>query len=265
MFARRTATNAAWVTLTGVLVLAAAVAAQAQTTSKQASGKPTVTTSVVTGEIVRVEGNDLVVKLSSGEIKTFRVASTRTFLIDGSEVTVRDLKPGTTLTATVKTTTTPVTVRTKSAVQGRVWFVAPPATVILTQPDGQNKQYTLRPEDKVQFTVNGRPASVFDLKAGMEVKAEKIVEEPDVEITTDTKVVGQAPQSAAPATPAAGQPSAEAPAGTPPAATPEGVPPAGTQPAAPEAQGASNPLLWVGLVVVLIVIAVFVFRRFSKK
>jgi hypothetical protein len=80
-----------------------------------------------------------------------------------------------------------------------VWFVAAP-TVILTLPDGQNKQYVVKQEDNIRFTIEGRPATVFDLRKGMTVSAEKIVEAPDVEISADTSVVGHAPalQAAAP-------------------------------------------------------------------
>jgi hypothetical protein len=249
MIATRRAANAAWISLAVLLVLVAAVAVQAQTAEK-----PTVTTNVLSGEVVKVEGSSLVVKLTTGETKTFKVPADRKFEIDGKEVGVGDLQPGTTLTATVKTTTTPVSVRTRKSVSGKVWYAAPP-TVILTLPSGENKQYTVRDEDKVEFTLDGKLATVFDLRPGMNVTAVKIVEVPDVEITTDTKVVGQAPKPAAPApteTPAA--PAAAAP-----------TPSSETQPVAPEAASSTSTLVWVGLVVVLIVIAIFLFRKFSGK
>ena len=105
----------AWAQRSALLVtLAATATAQA----------PTVSTSQLKGEVVQVEGNDLLVKLSTGELKTFRVPETRRFLIDGRELSVRELQPGTTLTATVRTTTTPVTTRTKRVQSARVWYVA---------------------------------------------------------------------------------------------------------------------------------------------
>lgn len=239
-----------WAVLIAVLVSGALVAVQAQTT-KAVTGQATVTSKEVSGEVVQVEGNDLVVKLSSGEIRTFRVPQSRKFEIDGTEVGVGDLKPGTTLTATVTTKSTPIAVRTKTSVSGRVWFVMAPSTVILTLPDGQNKQYFIRDEDKIEFTVEGAPATVFDLRKGMIVSASKIVEEPDVEITTDTKVVGQAPKpTEAPA------PAAQAPA-TPPAAP--------AQAAEPAAQGGSRTWLWVVLILVLAVIVYFAFRKSGEK
>ena len=42
-----------------------------QTTTERMKGSATVSTSQVKGEVVQVEGNDLLVKLSTGEMKTF--------------------------------------------------------------------------------------------------------------------------------------------------------------------------------------------------
>jgi hypothetical protein len=226
------------------------------------------------GEVVQVEGRDLLVKLSTGEMRTFRVPETRRFLIDGKELTVRDLQPGTTLTATVKTTTTPITVRTKSVLSGRVWYASPP-NVILTLPDGQNKQYVVK-DKNFRFMIEGRPGTVFDLRKGMNVSAEKIVEEPDVEITTDTAVVGQAPALRAAAPPRAAEPPPPAPAtpkpapeppkpepAAPPPAAPEPTPPPAAAPVAPESEDTgTSPLLWLGLIALLIVVVVIVVRKF---
>ena len=95
--------------LTVVVLLAVTVAAQMpQTTTDQAKGAGTVTTEKMSGEVVYVEGNNLVVKMANGEVRTFsNVPDSRKALIDGKEVGVRDLKPGTKLTATISKTTTP--------------------------------------------------------------------------------------------------------------------------------------------------------------
>jgi hypothetical protein len=284
------------------LLFAATVSALAQQpTAERVKGSATVSTSQLKGEVVQVEGRDLLVRLSTGEMRTFRVPETRRFLIDGKELTVRDLQPGTTLTATVKTTTTPITVRTKSVLSGRVWFASPP-NVILTLPDGQNKQYVVK-DKTVKFMIEGRPGTVFDLRKGMNVSAEKIVEEPDVEITTDTAVVGQAPAlraaapkpapeppppapapkpapeppkpapAPAPAPKPAPEPPKPAPAAAPepapaapPPAAPEPTPPPAPapEPVAPEETGTS-PLVWLGLIALLIVVAVIVVRKFRGK
>jgi LPXTG-motif cell wall-anchored protein len=238
---------------TFIALMLMAVAAAAQTPAST-----TVTTAELKGTVVQVEGTNLVVKLSTGETTTFSVPETRKFVIDGKEVSVHEVRPGTTLTATLKTTTTPVAVRTNSVQGGRVWYVVPP-TVILTLPTGENKRYEVKDADNVRFMVNGSPATVFDLRAGMTVSVEKIVAEPDVEVVATTTIVGQAPLAGAPAGQA--QPAAAQPAAGEPAAAPG----AETQPATPPAESTMSPLMWVGLIVVLIIIGLIVFLMRRKK
>lgn len=173
-----------------VCLATVAVAQMPQTTTEKEKGVGAVTTQELKGEVVYVEGNSLLVKMANGEARTFTVPESRRFIVDGKELTVHELKPGTKLTATVTTTTTPITVRTTTVGSGKVWYVMG-KNVILTMPDGQNKQYTVK--DDTRFTVNGNPALVSDLRQGMIVSAEKVVEEPATEIATDTRVVGQAP------------------------------------------------------------------------
>lgn len=176
-----------------VLSLTAAVAsAQPTTVSKSATqGASTARTQTLTGTVVQVEGNTLAVKMSSGEVRMFTPPADRRFIIDGKPVGLSDLKPGTKLTATITTTTTPVTVRTTATLTGTVW-VAMGNTVILKLPNGETKQYT--PPAGYKFIVNGQPATVFDLKPNMNVSAEKITEDPTTEIAVDSKVTGTAPR-----------------------------------------------------------------------
>ena len=254
-----------------VIVLFAAVAA-AQTT-QQTAGTATVTTETISGEVVKVEGNTLVVKMSTGELRTFsNIPDSRRATVDGKEVGVRDLKPGTRLTATITRTATPVTIRTTTVKTATVWYVAAP-TVILTHPDGTNKQYNVK--EDVKFTVNGQPATVFDLRPGMTVSAEKIVEEEKLEITTASRVVGQSP-AAAPAAAAGGAPpttgskppaaSSTAPAsGSKPAASPAAAPataPAGAAPAKLPKTGSPVPLM--GLLGLLLVGGSLAIRKLRR-
>jgi hypothetical protein len=108
---------------------------------------------------------------------------------------VHDLKPGTKLTATVTTTTTPITERTTTVGSGKVWFVSG-NNVILTLPNNENRMYKV--EDHYQFNVGGQKATVHDLRKGMVVSAQKIVEEPMTSISSDVTVVGQAPPAPQP-------------------------------------------------------------------
>jgi len=263
------------VALAGCVLLAAAAAAQPPASRTDITkGTGTVSTEQVSGEVVQVEGNDLLVRLSSGELKTFRVPEERKFVVDGKDLSVRDLRPGTTLTATVQTTTTPVTVRTKAVQSGTVWFVSPPRLVILTLPNGENKQYEVR--DDVKFILQGKSATVYDLRKGMVVSAEKIVEAPDVEITTATTVVGHAPSAAIAASAPEAIPAAPASAqGVTPSAAPADVPAAApipsagaasseTPPATPAGEGSSSLMMWGGIIF-LVVLAVVFGRKYLMR
>ena len=170
--------------------MVAAVAAQT-TTKERIEGAPTVTTEKLSGVVTYIEGNDLVVTLSTGELRTFHVPESRRFVIDGKEVTVHNLKPGTTLSATLTTTTTPITERTITNGSATVWFVNG-SNVILTLPDGTNKMYIAKPDFK--FKVEGRDATLGDLKKGMKITVEKIVAEPKTEVASNTTVIGSAPR-----------------------------------------------------------------------
>jgi len=166
-----------------------------QTTKEDIKGKALITTEKLQGAVEYVEGNTLLVRMTNGAIREFNVPESRKFIIDGRELTVHDLKPGTTLSATVTTTTTPITERTTTVGTGTVWWVSG-KTVILTLPDGENREYTVK--DDYKFSVDGnQSATVTDLRKGMKISAQKIVEEPRSEIVSNTVVTGQAPKGAA--------------------------------------------------------------------
>ena len=209
-----------------------AAAQMPQTTKEKIAGAATVKTEQLSGTVVDREDNHLVVRMSTGGLRTFDVPESRRFLIDGKELTVHDLKPGTRLTATITTTTTPVTERTTTVGTGKVWYVAG-NTVILTLPNNENRMYKV--QESYRFVVDGKPASVHDLRKGMIVSAQKIVEEPKTEIATNTAVTGSAPP---PPKPAAAPAPAPRPAPTRAAAP---APAPAPKPAEPVAERAAEP------------------------
>jgi hypothetical protein len=166
-----------------------------RTTKEEIKGAPTVTTQQLKGTVIYVEGNTLVVRTSTGEIRQFNPPDSRKFVVDGQELTVHELKPGTQLTATVTTTTTPVTERTTTIGTGKVWFVSG-NTVIVTLPNKENRMYKV--QENYRFTVDGKKASVHDLRKGMIISAEKIVEAPKTEIASNVAVTGHAPPAPKP-------------------------------------------------------------------
>jgi len=174
-------------------VTAAAQQEMPKTSKTSIPGDTTVKTETLHGTVVAVEGNHLAVRLANGELRTFDPPQSRRFVVDGKELTVSQLKPGTKLTATVTTTTKPVTDRTTTIGSGKVFFVSG-NNVIVTLPNNENRIYKVT--ESYRFNVDGRPASVHDLKRGMVISAERIVEEPRSEIVSDTKVTGEASRSA---------------------------------------------------------------------
>jgi hypothetical protein len=145
---------------------------------------------------VYVEGNDLVLKLENGKVEHLIVPDSDRFTIDGRSVRVSELKPGTTLTQTITTVTTPRYVNTVRVLKGKVWHVSKPYGVILTLPDGTNQAYTIPKHAKI--TVNGRPGTSFDLRKGMMLEATVITDEMQTVVSQNKATVGQAPPPATP-------------------------------------------------------------------
>jgi len=184
--------------LSAVALTLVAVGARAQdtTTTSVRHGEPSFETTVKNAEIVYVEGNDLVLKLQNGKVEHMVVPSNEKFNIDGREVTVSQLKPGTKLTQMITTTTTPKYVKTVRTLKGKVWHVNAPGHVILTLPDGTNQRYSV--PSHATFTINGQPKSIFDLKKGMKIEATIVTDEPQSVVEFAKATTGQAP---APPTP----------------------------------------------------------------
>jgi hypothetical protein len=177
--------------------MTAAAQEMPKTTKETLKGAAKVATEKMSGTVLQAAGNTLAVQMSTGEIKEFVVPADRKFMIDGKALTVDQLKPGTELHATITTTTTPVTLRTRTIGTGTVWFVSG-KNVIITLPNGENRHYKVN--DDYRFNIDGQKASVHDLRKDMKISAEKIVEEPTSQISRDTVVTGHAPGGAKPKT-----------------------------------------------------------------
>ena len=226
-------TTCSAVLVAGVIWIAPGMhsAAQDRSTTTVTPGAPTSTTQVERGEVVYVSGNELVVKMDTGEIRSITVPDTARAMVDGKEVTIRDLKPGMKLQRTITTTQTPRTVTTVRTVSGSVFAINAPYTLVLSFPDGSpNKQYKI-PKDQV-FMVDGRPKTAFELQRGTPITATVVTTGEEISLGERRATTGTAPVAARPATPPP-QPvlliEAPAPAPVPVAAAP--IPP--PRPAAP--------------------------------
>jgi LPXTG-motif cell wall-anchored protein len=192
-------TRASLILLVGVLCVAFAlsVSAQVQTKTNTTSGKATVTTEVKSGEIVFVSGNSVVVKMDDGTLRHFNnVPESARVTVDGQQLGVHDLKVGMKVQKTITTTTTPETVTTVKSVTGKVWFVNPPSTVILTLEDGKNQEFKIPNGQK--FNVDGQMVDAWGLKKGMTVNATKVVETPTTVVAQRAKLTGEMPPAPPP-------------------------------------------------------------------
>ena len=245
-----------------VLLMAVTLAAQQmpQTKTEAIKGEAKAVTHDLNGTVVLVDGNSLVVRMNSGDIRKFDPPPDRRFLVDGKELTVQELKPGTKLHAKVTETTTPVTDRTTTVGTGKVWFVSG-NTVILTLPNNENRTYKVA--SSYRFIVNGQKATVFDLRKGMIVSAEKIVEVPRTEFAMNAVVTGQAPPAPVPVRAEAAR---EAPAPVAEAApAPEPAPAPPVQRAEAKLPKTASPLPLFGLLGFLCTGAAFGLRTLRRR
>jgi hypothetical protein len=174
------------------LAFALSVSAQVQTEQTTTAGKATKDVQVERGEVVTVQGNDLIVKMEDGSIRHLaNIPETARITVDGQQLGIHDLKPGMKLQRTITTTTVPQTVKTVQTVTGKVFHVTPPLSVILTLEDGTNQQFKIPKGQK--FNVNGQMVDAFGLKKGMVITATKIVEAPETVVSQTRKVTGTAP------------------------------------------------------------------------
>jgi len=218
------------------LACAAVIMAQVKTTTTEKAGTATKKVTVERGEVVYVSGNELVVKMENGEIRHVTVPEGATAMVDGKQITIKDLKPGMKLERTVTTTTTPKTVTTVKTGTGKVLNVQAPNYVTVQFEDNTVQRFKIPKGTK--FTVGGEEKTAFDLKPGMKITATRIDEVPATVISEQKSVTGTAPPP--PPTPplegalliatapapkaAAAEPAAAAAAPAEPAATPEPTP-----------------------------------------
>lgn len=192
-------TTSRWTRTRLVTVVAAACLAliphtngQVKTKEATTSGTPTTEVNVERGEVVSVSGNDLVLKMESGEIRHFpNIPESARVTVDGKELGIHDLQPGMKLERTITTTTTPQVITTVQNVTGTVYHVQPPTSVILTLENGEHQQFKIPSGQK--FTIDGRETDAWGLKKGMKITATKIVEEPVTVVDQQRQVAGTMP------------------------------------------------------------------------
>jgi hypothetical protein len=175
-----------------LLIFTLTANAQVKTQTNTEHGATTRVANVERGEVVLVDGDDLVVRMEDGELRHFpNVPNNVTINVDGKDLNVHDLKPGMKLQRTTVTSTTPRMIKTTKTVTGKVWHVTPPNSVILTLEDGTNQSFKIPNNQK--FVIDGQTLDAFGLKKGMKVSATKITETPEVVVAHEVRRTGQLP------------------------------------------------------------------------
>jgi len=214
-----------------ILIPAAVVVAQATSEMK------------LEGDVVAVYGDKLVVKMSTGEVREFTPPADRKFAVDGQMLSLSELKPGTHLSATITTTTTPEVVRTVVLKNAEVVKVS--GSNLMVKQDGQFKSYNI--PAGFTFLINGQNVPVSKLQVGSKLSAEIVYKSEKTLTEQEVKVAGSAPVVAPVETPSvAYAPVAE----VAPAPAPE-----------PEMPKTASNLALVGLLGLALIAAGAAFRR----
>jgi hypothetical protein len=189
-----------------------------------ANAQSTTSTRTVKFELISVVGNQLVVRTPEGT-REMTVPDNTRFIVDGKQVSVRDLKAGMAGEATVTTTTTLAPVYVTEARNVKV-MQARGNSIIYTAPDGTFKLFTQEDVDKykIQLTRDGKPIEFQQLKAQDTITATIITTKQQTltqqEVNARLAAAGAPPVTASPAPAARPTASPVAATAPPPSAAP---------------------------------------------
>ena len=169
-------------------------------------------------QVIAVEGNQLVVKLPEGT-KELTVPDDFRFTVDGQSLSVHQLKPGMSGTATITTTTTSVPVTVTEVKNGTV-MQAMGTTIIVRTSDNEIKMFSQSDIDKrgIKILRGGQPAQISDFRTNDKLSATIVTTFPP-KILTEKEVAATLAKAAPAGAPAAAP--APASAAAAPAATAE--------------------------------------------
>jgi LPXTG-motif cell wall-anchored protein len=243
------------VVLSGALVCLTATVTLAQTSTTSATKK---------FQIISVEGNQLVVKLPEGT-REMTVPDDFRFNVDGKDLSVRELKPGMTGTATITTKTTVVPVTVTEVKNGTVTKAL--GTSIIVATDGGYKMFSQSDIDKrgIKILRDGQPAQISDFRENDRITATIITSKPPQVLTERQVQATLAKSTGGAGTPAAAAPPAPS---TPPTATapaPAGAATSGTARKLPKTASPLPVLSLVGLASLLAGLGLTVRRRRATR
>src|SRR5262245_50267318 len=101
----------------------------------------TTTYDIRSGEVLSVQGNNLVVRGPNG-VREFNIPEDFRFDLDGKQLSVHELKPGMKLTALIRTTSAPVELTTTELRNAEVVHTIGNAIVVRNTDTGQYRKFT---------------------------------------------------------------------------------------------------------------------------
>ena len=149
-----------------------------------------VETEVKRGTVLAAGRNKVLVREPSGDDHLYTVPEDFRVNVDGRDVPVDQLKPGTELIATITTVTRPRTVQTTQVIRGTVWQVVG-KSIMVTLESGERRQSVV-PEG-FKFNVNGEEKGVSELTRGMKLSATIIQTKQEMVTESTTAVSGLPP------------------------------------------------------------------------
>jgi LPXTG-motif cell wall-anchored protein len=152
----------------------------------------TTTYEIKQGEVLHVYGSNLVVKMADGTVRDVEVPEGFMFNVDGQQVPVGALKPGTKLTSTKMTTTTPHVVKTTEVREATV-VQRIGQTLIYRDKLGQIHKITGIPEG-FELYRNGKKVPIEALAGGDRVTAHIVHKEESIITEEELNVAGAAPK-----------------------------------------------------------------------
>jgi len=128
-----------------------------------------VETKVENAVVVYVEGNDVVLKFTDGDVRLFEIADSSRYMIDGKNVSVHELLPGMAVTATITTANPPAWVDTVEVGEaGTVWKSLGGSLIVRTR-GGENKMYRVPAGSRI--TLDGTVKTLDQLHEGDRITA----------------------------------------------------------------------------------------------
>jgi LPXTG-motif cell wall-anchored protein len=173
----------------------------------------TTTYEIKQGSVLHVYGNHLVVQMADGTVRDAEIPSDFLFEVDGQEIPVSQLKPGTKLTQTIATTTTPLVVKTTEVREAEV-VQRIGQTIIYRDKLGQIHKLTGLPEGFTLYR-DGKLVPIEALAGGDRVTAHIVHKEESIITEEEMKVAGAAPQAPKAKPAPVARPAAPAPAPAP--------------------------------------------------